>query len=218
MCVWCVAPALAFCLLALAACEGSSDGEPAATFPKPSESSYSAELRFQPTTGWMPGYCRKAANDLGYAVLCPTLLPHPIEIIPCYGPAPEEELWGEYCFDDVLDVLFTGPPGFRGPFRFNRRTGHMAMWAIGPGSDFYPHGLFACPEGGERKQPDRIAGYGGEWWICPATKTANLNSGHVAFQWLTNDVVYEVGVHRVTDVGRQIVRAEIMTLDLVIPS
>ena len=102
---------------------------------------------------WMDGYCRKAADDLGCAVLCPGRLPRVLDIISCRGPAPAEELWGKYCFDYVLDSLFSGPPGYHGPFATNRRTGHLAVWTIGTKNDFYPDGLFACPSGGTTQRP-----------------------------------------------------------------
>jgi hypothetical protein len=114
----------------------------------------------------MGGYCHKAADDLGYAVLCPRRLPRVLDIIPCRGPAPAEKLWGKYCFDYVLDSLFSGPPGYHGPFATNRRTGHLALWTIGPKSDFNPDGLFACPGGGRREGPELVAGHSGYWWAC----------------------------------------------------
>lgn len=167
----------------------------------------------------MDGYCHKAADDLGYAVLCPRGLPRLLDLIPCRGPAPEEELWGKYCFDYVLDVLFTGPPGYRGPFRTAPRTGHLALWAIGPDSDFYREGqLFGCPGGGDRAQPDRVAGHSGSWWECPATPAgANLNSGHVAFQWRAGRVVYGLSLHRISEINRQFVRVLLEHVDLVGP-
>jgi hypothetical protein len=169
----------------------------------------------------MGDYCRRAANDLGYAVLCPRQLPRPIEIIPCYGPAPEEELWGEHCVDFVLDVYFTGPPEYRGPFAANRRTGHLAIWTIGPESDFYsdfdPYGLFGCPGGGRKGEPDQLEGQAGRWWACPAGATANLNSGHVAFQWRVGEVVYGVSVHGIDNVNRQLVSQLIDRVELVEP-
>jgi hypothetical protein len=175
-----------------------------------------AAVRFERAPSWMSSYCRKAAADLGYAVLCPKRLPRAIDIVPCRGPAPKEELWGEYCFDHVLDVLFTGPPGYRGPFAPNRRTGHLALWTIGPASDFYPDDLFACPGGGRSGPPDQLGSYAGSWWTCPSGAAANLNSGHVAFQWAApNDVVYGVSVHGVTHVNRQIVRDLISRVALV---
>jgi hypothetical protein len=51
-----------------------------------------ASLRLERAPPWMDGYCRKAADDLGYPVLCPRMLPHLIDIIPCRGTAPEEEV------------------------------------------------------------------------------------------------------------------------------
>lgn len=168
----------------------------------------------------MVDYCQAAADDLGYAVLCPRQLPRPLTIIPCSGPPPEEPLWGEHCFDYVLDVLFRGSPGYQGPdLDPDRRNGHLAIWTIGPDSDFYPDAeLFACPAGGERRQPERLASHDGQWWTCPAGHTANLNSGHVAFQWQLGDVVYGVSVHGITNVSRRIVRAQTARLALVTPS
>jgi hypothetical protein len=160
-------------------------------------------LQLERAPRWMNPYCRKAAADLGYAVLCPRRLPRTLDIIPCEGPAPEEELWGEYCFDYVLDILFTGPPGYRGPFAANRRVGHLAIWTIGPESDFYPDGLFGCPGGGASGEQGRLLGNAGSWWTCP--QGGNLNSGHVAFQWSANDVVYGVSVHGITAVNRGVV-------------
>ena len=100
---------------------------------------------------------------------------------PVQRPRTAEELWGKYCFDYVLDGLFTGPPRYKGPFATNRSTGHLAFWTIGPRSDFYPDGLFACPGGGRREDPELLAGHPGYWWTCRETKVANVNSGHVSF-------------------------------------
>jgi hypothetical protein len=167
----------------------------------------------------MYGYCHKAADDLGYAVLCPRRLPNLLDIVPCKGPAPREELWGRYCYDYVLDALFKGPPGYRGPFgRRAGRIGHLALWVIAPGSDFYPRGLFACPSGGRREEAERIAGHDGHWWACPHTAAANVNSGHVAFQWTSGEIVYGLSVHGITEQNREIVRELAAQLDLVEPA
>jgi hypothetical protein len=166
---------------------------------------------------WMDAYCHKAADDLGYAVLCPRKLPSLIDIIPCKGPAPEEELWGRYCYDYVLDILFEGPPGYAGPFRTNQPTGHLAIWTIAPGSDMYQGGLFACPGGGRREQPVNLGKHSGHWWACPMTGTANLNSGHVAVQWSAGGLIYGISVHGSTDADTQIIRAVFDQLDLIGP-
>ena len=167
----------------------------------------------------MDGYCHKAADVLGYPVVCPRRFPPPLTVIPCGGPDPEAERWTEHCHDYVLDVIFKGPPGYRGPFRAAPRTGHLALWAIGPGSDFYREGqLFGCPGGGGRGQPDRVAGHSGSWWECPATPAgANLNSGHVAFQWRAGRVYYGLSLHRISEVNRQFVRVLLQQVDLVEP-
>jgi hypothetical protein len=166
----------------------------------------------------MAGYCRKAANDLGFPVLCPGKLPRLVEIIPCRGPAPEEKLWGKHCFDYVLDVLFAGPPGYPGLFQGpGRRTGHLAIWTIGPESDLYPDGLFACPSGSQMGRPDQLGAHEGSWWTCPPGEAANLNTGHVAFQWVENGVVYGLSVHGDASVNEPIVRGVFEQLSLVGP-
>jgi hypothetical protein len=162
----------------------------------------SASLRLERAPPWMNGYCRKAADDLGYPVLCPRMLPTLIDIVPCRGPAPEEELWGEYCFDYVLDILFEGPPEYEGPFA--SRVGHLALWTIAPTSGMYDGGLYGCPGGGEQQEPAHVEGHAGFWWTCPAG--GNLNSGHVAFQWSANGVVSGVSAHGFTPVNRALVR------------
>jgi hypothetical protein len=176
-----------------------------------------ADLPLQQAPNWMNGYCHKAADDLGYAVLCPRRLPNLIDIVPCKGPAPREELWGRYCYEYVLAALFRGPPGYRGPFG-GRRTGHLALWVIAPGSDFYPRGLFGCPGEGTRQQAERIAGHDGYWWACPHSATANVNSGHIAFQWTSDEIVYGLSVHGITEQNREIVRELAAQLDLVEPA
>jgi hypothetical protein len=206
---------LVLCFVVAAGCQGEGptkrDSPILGARPMPS-------IQLERAPRWMGPYCRKAAADLGYAVLCPRQLPHPIDIVPCRGPAPAEELWGEYCFDYALDVLFTGPPGYRGPFAPNRRTGHLAIWTIAPESDFYPDGLYACPGGGTSEEPGRLLGRAGSWWTCPAGKSANLNSGHVAFQWTApNDVVYGLSVHGVSGVNRAIVGELLRRVALVGP-
>ena len=174
-------------------------------------------LRLEPVPRWMEGYCHKAADDLGYAVLCPVRLPRWYDLLPCRGPAPKNELWGKYCFDYVLDSVFKGPPGYHGPFAANRRTGHLAIWTIAPSSDMYRGGLFGCPEGGLRQAPVRLRAHSGHWWACPATRVANLNSGHVAFQWFAHGLIYGLSVHGITGLNRRIVRELLDNLDLVGP-
>jgi hypothetical protein len=206
-------------LFVLSACEGGHDlAQPTVSgkIAVPGATADWIPLRRVPK--WMDGYCHKATDDLRYAVLCPRRLPRVLDIIPCRGPAPAEELWGKYCFDFVLDALFTGPPGYEGPFATNRRTGHLAVWAIGADSDFYPDdGLFACPGGGRREEPELIAGHSGYWWTCPETKAANVNSGHVAFQWSMGDVVLGTSVHGMTAENRKLVRELLFESELVSP-
>lgn len=174
-------------------------------------------MRLESPPKWMEGYCHKAADDLGYAVLCPRKLVSPMDIMPCRGPAPRNELWGKYCFDWVLDSLFEGPPRYHGPFYTNRRVGHLAIWSIAPSSDMYQGGLFGCPGGGKRKQAGRLAGHSGHWWDCPASRASDLNSGHVAFQWTANGKIYGFSVHGIDRVNAQIVRRLATLLDLVRP-
>jgi hypothetical protein len=45
-----------------------------------------------------------------------------------------------------------------------------------------------------------------------------VNSGHVAFQWTTNDVVYGFSVHGIMAANRAIVRGLFGWLELVSPS
>jgi hypothetical protein len=207
--------ALAFCgLLLLTACE---DRSPTKGGTHKSIGTLVADLRLEPVPRWMEGYCHKAADDLGYAVLCPMRLPSRYDLLPCRGPTPKNELWGKYCFDYVLDSVFKGPPGYHGPFAANRRAGHLAIWTIAPSSDMYQGGLLGCPEGGLRKESARFRGHSGHWWACPATRVADLNSGHVAFQWFATGVVYGVSVHGINDVNRRIVRELLDHLDLVGP-
>jgi hypothetical protein len=163
----------------------------------------------------MDGYCRKAADDLGYPVLCPRVVPTLIDIVPCRGPAPEEELWGEYCLDYVLDILFEGPRDYRGPFATRPRAGHLAIWTIASTSGMYQGGLYGCPEGGEQQEPAQLDGHTGYWWTCPAG--GNLNSGHVAFQWSANGVVSGVSAHGFTPVNRALVRTLLDQLVLLSP-
>ena len=162
-------------------------------------------LRLQAPPAWMAGYCHKAANDLGYPVLCPQALPPLVDIVPCRGPAPAEVLWGRYCVDYVLDALFRGPPGYQGPF--GNSVGHLALWTVSTSSDFWHGGFFGCPGGGQRRKPERIDEHEGYWWSCPATSGgANLNSGHIGFQWLVGNLVSGMSVHGLTEVNQQMVR------------
>jgi hypothetical protein len=211
-------PTLALCgLFLLTACEGSS---PTRGHASKSEHPTVAGLRLERAPKWMAGYCQKAADDLGYAVLCPVRLPSMIDIVPCRGPTPRNELWGKYCFDYVIDSLFWGPPRYHGPFSANRRVGHLAIWTIAPSSDMYRGdrgGLFGCPGGGRRKESTRLRGHSGHWWACPASRAADLNSGHVAFQWFAGGRIYGVSVHGNSQINRRIVRELLDHLDLVGP-
>ena len=207
--------ALVICgLLVLTTCD---DGSPMKGGTNKSKGTIVSGMRLEPAPKWMEGYCHKAANDLGYAVLCPVLLPSRYDLIPCRGPTPKNELWGKYCFDYVLDSVFKGPPGYQGPFAANRRAGHLAIWTIAPTSDMYQRGLFGCPGEGLRQEPARLGGHSGHWWACPATRAADLNSGHVAFQWSAGGVIYGLSVHGITNVNRRIVRELLDQLDLVGP-
>ena len=46
---------------------------------------------------------------------------------------------------------------------------------------------------------------------------SNLNSGHVAFQWFADGVIYGVSVHGITDVNRRMIRELLDYLVLVGP-
>jgi hypothetical protein len=196
-------------LLFLAAC--GDRGLPSAIPGDPANRTIAVDLQLEPAPTWMEGYCRKAADDLGYPVLCPLKLPPLLDVVPCRGPAPEEELRGEYCFDYVLDVLFRGPPAYRGPFGGkSRRTGHLAIWTIASTSDLHPDGLYGCPGGGRKQSA--------HWWTCPENGGgANLNSGHVAFQWSVDGLLYGLSVHGVSGINRQLVRELLDQLHLVGP-
>jgi hypothetical protein len=208
-----ILPTLVLCgLLLLTACD---DGSPMRGRAGTSERTFVAGLRLDPVPKWMEGYCHKAADDLGYAVLCPVRLPSRYDLLPCRGPTPRNELWGKYCFDYVLDSVFKGPPDYHGPFAANRRTGHLALWTIAPSSDMYEGGFFGCPGGGRRQESGRLRGHSGHWWACPSTRVADLNSGHVAFQWVAGGVIYGISVHGITKVNRRIVRELLDHVDLV---
>lgn len=211
-----ILPTLVLCgLLLLTACD---DGSPTKGGTDKSKGTIVADIKLGPVPGWMDGYCHRAADDLGYAVLCPVRLPPRYDLIPCRGPTPKNELWGRYCFDYVLDSVFKGPRDYHGPFSAtNPRAGHLAIWTIAPTSDMYEGGLFGCPGGGLRKESARLRGHSGHWWTCRATRAADLNSGHVAFQWFADGVIYGVSVHGITDVNRRIVRELLDNLDLVGP-
>jgi hypothetical protein len=200
-----VVPALACAVFLAAGCDGRTVGDGV------------RGIRFEAVPAWMAGYCKKAAADLGYPVLCPSRLPRMVDIVPCRGPAPENELWGRYCSDYVLDSLFRGPPGYRGPFGANRRVGHLALWSIARTSGMFGGGLFGCPGGGRRIRSARLRGHSGTWWACPAGSAANLNSGHLAFQWVSDDVIYGLSVHGINAASRDVVRTLADHVDLVGP-
>jgi hypothetical protein len=82
----------------------------------------------------------------------------------------------------------------------------------------YEGGLFGCPGGGLRGSPAGLLEHAGNWWSCAASRAADLNSGHVAFQWSANGVIYGVSVHGNTHVNRRIVRELLDNLELVGPS
>lgn len=203
------------CAVLLTACE---EAEPTRQVALLSSERAVVATPLRKAPGWTNGYCHEAADDLGYPVICPRRLPRPLAIISCNGPDPKFPRWTENCFDYVLEDIFTGPPGYRGPFRTVRRTGHLAMWAIGPESDFYRDGLLGCPGGGRRTRPDVVAGHSGFWWECPDSAAgANLNSGHVGFQWRADRVIYGLSLHRISEVNRQFVRVLLDHVDLVGP-
>jgi hypothetical protein len=185
----------------------------------PSSEHAAVALPLRKAPAWIDRYCHEAADDLGYPVICPRRLPRPLTIISCEGPDPKSPRWTDHCFDYVLDVLFRGAPGYRGPFWTAPRTGHLAVWAIGPHSQFNRGGqLVGCPGGGRRAQPERLLGNSGFWWECPTSPAgANLNSGHVAFQWRAGGVVYGLSLHRISEVNRQFVRVLLEHADLVLP-
>ena len=200
------------CVVSLAGCGDA--GAPGSAPVEPPQGRPASGLRLEPAPRWIGRYCRKAADDLRHAVLCPRKLPPPVHVSPCRGPAPEEELWGRHCSVYVLDVLFEGPPGYRGPF--SGRTGHLALWSVasrGP-TDGRP---FACPAGARREGAARLSGRYGSWWACPAAG-ADLNSGHIAFHWRQDRALHGISTHGATDVDREIVRAVVDELELVSPA
>jgi len=162
---------------------------------------------------WMNRYCLKAARSLGYAVLCPTKVPQRPDMTPCRGRAPKNELWDPRdCHQYVLDGLFTGPSSYRGPF--GNSVGHLALWTVRKGSDFDTSGLFGCPGGGIRRGDATVAAFKGTWWFCPH-RSANLQSGHIAFQWLRHGLKYGVSVHRNTATNRRLVESLVQSVRLV---
>lgn len=173
------------------------------------------EVRLVAAPPWMKGYCRKAARDLGYSVLCPTKVPQQPDLVPCRGRAPKLELWDpKDCHQYVLDGLFTGPTAYRGPF--GNSVGHFALWTVRRGSDFDTPGLFGCPTRSLRRGRATIQGIHGTWWYCPH-RSANLNSGHIAFQWEHGGLKYGVSVHGDTATNRRLVEALLHELRLVEP-
>jgi hypothetical protein len=40
---------------------------------------------------------------------------------------------------------------------------------------------------------------------CPHSASANLNSGHLAFQWTSDEIIYGLSVHGITEKNREIV-------------
>jgi hypothetical protein len=93
------------------------------------------------------------------------------------------------------------------------------MWVIGPDSQFNRQGqLVGCPGGGEQGSPDRLVGHPGSWWECPDSPSgANLNSGHVAFQWRVGGVAYGLSLHGITEINRGLLRQLSGTVTLVGP-
>ena len=181
------------------------------------------EIRLEPPPTWMNGYCTKAARVLGYSVLCPTELPHVRILFPCRGRAPGNELWDERdCHEYVLDGLFEGPPSYRGLLGRStgrgHRIGHFALWTIHEGDAFDTGGLFGCPGGGRRRGAASLSGIDGSWWICPAGRSANLNSGHIAFQWRRGAIVYGVSVHGISATNRRLVESLVRAIRLVAPN
>ena len=99
------------------------------------------------------------------------------------------------------------------------RIGVQVTWRFGRSakSDFYPEGLFACPGGGRREGAELVAEHSGYWWACPETAAANVNSGHIAFQWSMGDVVLGASVHGITAQNRKLVRELLFQSELVGP-
>ena len=187
-----------------------------AAHPPPHAPSVSG-IKLGPAPHWLKPYCLKAARSLGYAVLCPTRLPRRLKaILPCRSRAPRNELWGRDCYQYVLDGLFVGPPAYRG--LFGRPLGHFALWTTQEGGDFDTGGLFACPGGGVHRGRAAPGGVTGTWWLCPAGRSANLNSGHLAFQWRRRGLIYGVSVHGNTVTNRRLVTSLLHGTRLVGPA
>lgn len=110
------------------------------------EGAMAAPMRLERVPMWMAGYCRKAANDLGYAVLCPRKLPRLIVHRRVQRARSEGGVVGQVLLRLRPDILFRGPPGYHGPFSSNPSAGHLAIWTIAPTSAMYHGGLFAAPE------------------------------------------------------------------------
>ncbi|TMK96406.1 MAG: hypothetical protein E6G40_12040 [Actinobacteria bacterium] len=140
--------------------------------------------------------CRSAADRLGAAVLCPTVVPGAADSMVECGP--------ERCvFFGALALQFTfsGPPGYVGiP---GQDGNHLFLLEARAGRERDVE--FLTCQGGRRAGSATVRGRAGRWIDCPGG--SSMNSGHVMLVWTEGVVRYAVSLHADTPVNRRIALA-----------
>lgn len=140
--------------------------------------------------------CMKAADRLGFAILCPGLVPGTVNSM-------------ADCNDDcvflgtfVLAFSFSGPPEYVGiPGQIGN---HLFVMESTVGRDNQVEFL-TCPDG--RIGADvTVRGTTGHWLTCPANGSG-MNSGHVMLVWVEEGLRYAVSLHSDTELNRKIALA-----------
>jgi hypothetical protein len=164
-----------------------------------------------PTSGRLHRRCQEAAELLGFAVPCPTLLPQP----PPNAPPPTLCDRRSPCSPEagfLLEVSgFVVPPGYVGT---DPATG--ARLAIGAAR---PVAAFPVACSGERPVATvKVRGTSGRLSLCPHAAEATVHLGSVLLRWRERGVVMVVSVSGNTDLNRRLVQALAAHLALVPPS
>lgn len=162
-----------------------------------------------PASSWLRRQCRPAADRLGFAVPCPTLLP-----VPSPGAAPPTLCDPRFLCGPEVGFLFE-EDGFMAPRGYvgvdGRPRGRLALAAARQVTAF----PVACL-GGRTVARIQVHGMRGGLFECPAEAGAHF--GGVLLRWRERGVVVAVSLHGHTELNRRLVMVLAAHVELVLPS
>jgi hypothetical protein len=163
-----------------------------------------------PTSSQLRRRCRQAADRLGFAVPCPTLLPAAAPNSAAPTVCERRSPWCTPTFGFLLEASgFVVPPGYLGLDPAS--PAHLAIAAARRAA-----GSVACVE----EQPVatvKVRGTSGRLSLCPPASGATVHFGSVLLRWRERGMVMAVSVYAHTDLNRRLVQALAAHLELVSP-